>query len=576
MKRFYQLRIFPRIMIMLAILLITMTGIWFSGFYYLDKANDSMHHVHEDNLVPILEIGKVRTNLRTLETHFYQLTLETDTAKHNAIIGEMMALISENNQLIASFAEKVKEPAEKQKLDELMVMLKEYQAKRSELIQLVLHQEGSAAASQYQALSPLLQKINNGFQELMTVKETEAFENYRQTAENGGDANKIMIAILIGAGLLSVLFGIGITRTVSQPVQKVTEWITAFAEKTATGESDLSERIQVKASGEIGTLITSFNLFIEKVQEIVHTTQESVEELLQSAERLQQSATQSHAASTGARTSMHEVSALTADQLCSTEEVAAVVVQVSTGVQVIADRTTAIADASSVMTGKAQQGDGLLRAVVEQIRFMDERVKETAVTIRDLGEKSQQIVHALSVISGISKQTSLLALNAAIEAARANEHGRGFAVVADEVRKLSEESQNSAAQIEQLIAEIKSGSQNAVSAMEGMVLGVESGLDSANQTGQAFERIMILIEEVTAQLQEISATSLQVSAGAQETSASVQQLTSAAQTVSTHSQQVVTHATEQLTASQQVSQMAQTIRARAEHLKSIVAGFHTK
>ncbi|WP_312110995.1 methyl-accepting chemotaxis protein [Brevibacillus reuszeri] len=576
MKRFYQLRIFPRIMLMLVIMMLTMTGIWFSGFYYLDRANDSMHHVHEDNLVPILEIGKVRTNLRTLETHFYQLTLETETAKHNAIIGQMMALISENNQLIASFADSVKEPEEKQKLDELMAMLKEYQGKRTELIQLVLHQEGSEAASQYQALSPLLQNINNGFQELMTAKETEAFENYNRTAANGSEANIIMIAILVGAGLLSILFGIGIARTVSQPVQKVTEWITTFAEKTANGESDLTDRVQVKASGEIGTLISSFNLFIEKVQEIVHTTQESVDELLHTAESLQQSATQSYTSSMGAQTAMHEVSALTAEQLCSTEEVAAVVVQVSSGVQVIADRTTAIADASSVMTGKAQQGDGLLRAVMEQIRFMDERVKEAAATIRNLGEKSQEIVHALGVISGISKQTSLLALNAAIEAARANEHGRGFAVVADEVRKLSEESQHSAAQIEQLITEIKSGSQNAVSAMEGMVLGVESGLDSANQTGQAFERIMSLIEEVTAQLQEISATSLQVSAGAQQTSASVQQLTSAAQTVSTHSQDVVTHATEQLTASEQVSHMAEMIGARAEHLKSIVAGFHTR
>lgn len=569
------MRIFPRIMLMLGLLMLTMTGIWFFGYSYLDKANESMHTVHQDNLVPILEIGKVRTNLRTLETFFYQLTLETDASKHNALIGQMMSLISENNQLIDSFADSVKEPTEKQKLDELMVMLKEYQAKRSELIQLVLHQEGVAAASQYQALSPLLQEINSGFQELMTDKESEAFANYRKTEEEGADANRIMLAILAGAGLLSALFGIGIARSVSQPVQQVTAWITAFAEKTARGESDLTERVQVKATGEIGTLISSFNLFIEKVQEIVHATKESVDELFLSAEGLQQSAAQTRAASTGAQASMQEVSALTVEQLCSTEEVATVVVQVSTGVQVIADRTSAIAEASAVMTSRAQQGDGLLRTVVEQIQQMDERVKETAVTIRNLGEKSQEIVHALGVISSISQQTSLLALNAAIEAARAKEQGRGFAVVAEEVRKLAEESQQSAARIERLISEIKASSQDAVNAMEGMVGEVESGLGSVHETGQAFERIMTLIAEVTGQLQEISAVSLQVSAGAQETSASVQQLTSAAQTVSTHSQEVVIHATEQQTASEQVSQMAQIIGARAERLKSIVAGFHT-
>jgi methyl-accepting chemotaxis protein len=254
------------------------------------------------------------------------------------------------------------------------------------------------------------------------------------------------------------------------------------------------------ATGEIGTLISSFNLFIEKVQEIVHATKESVDELLLSAEGLQQSAAQTRAASTGAHASMQEVSALTVEQLCSTEEVATVVVQVSTGVQVIADRTSAIAEASAVMTSRAQQGDGLLRTVVEQIQQMDERVKETAVTIRNLGEKSQEIVHALGVISSISQQTSLLALNAAIEAARAKEQGRGFAVVAEEVRKLAEESHQSAARIERLISEIKASSQDAVIAMEGMVGEVESGLGSVHETGQAFERIMTLIAEVTGDL----------------------------------------------------------------------------
>lgn len=575
MKRMNRLRIFPRIMLLLVLMLVTMTGIWFSGFYYLKETGQNMQMVHQNNLVPILEVGKVRTNLRTMETLFYQMTLETDTAKHNALIGQMMALISENNQLLSSFSDSVKEPEQRKRLEELMGMLKEYQAKRSELIQLVLHQEGGEAASRYQTLSPLLQEINNGFQELMSAKESEALANYQRTTADGANANRIMIAILAGAGVLSALFGIGIARSVSQPVQQVTEWITAFAEKTARGESDLTQRVRIQASGEIGTLISSFNVFIEKVQEIVHATKESVDELLLSAEGLQQSAAQSYAASTGVRASMKEVSALTEEQLCSTEEVGAVVVQVSTGVQEIADRTSAIAEASAVMTGGAQQGNSLLRAVVEQMERMDDRVKETAVTIRDLGEKSQEIVLALGVISDISKQTSLLALNAAIEAARASEHGRGFAVVADEVRKLAEQSQQSAARIERLIAEIKSGSQHAVTAMEGMVLEVESGLGSAHETGNAFERIMGLVAEVTAQLQEISAASLQVSAGAQETSASVQQLTSSAQTVSIHSKEVVVHAEEQLAGSEKVSQMAEVIGTRAERLKSIVAGFDT-
>ncbi|WP_183192398.1 methyl-accepting chemotaxis protein [Brevibacillus fluminis] len=574
MNLFDRMRIFPRIMLVLAIMMLTMIGIWFSGFHYLGKANVNMQAMQEKNVAPIVDIGKVRTNLRTVETIFYQLTLETDKSKHNALIGQMMELIGENNKLLASFAKTLTAPTDKQMLDELMVKLKEYQSKRSELIQLVLHEESASALSQYQALAPLLQEINAGFQELMSKKEAEALASYQATAAEGVRANQIMITILAIAAVVSTLFGIGIARSVSQPVRNVTEWITRFAEQTARGESDLSERVAVKAAGEIGTLIASFNLFIEKVQEIVHTTKESVDELFVSAEGLLVCAAQSQTASASAQTAMQEVSVLSTEQLKSTEDVAAVVVEVSTGVQTIADRTAQIADSSAVMTGEALQGDRLLRAVVEQITFMDDKVKATALIIHKLGEKSQQIVKALGVITAISQQTSLLALNAAIEAARANEHGRGFAVVADEVRKLAEESHQSAARIERLIADIQDGSQNAVAAMEGMIAEVESGLGAAHDTGQAFGKIMALITEVTGQLQEISAVSTQVSAGAQETAASVQQLTQAAQTVSQHSQEVAMHAEGQLAASTQVSDVAQSIGARAEQLKAIVARFH--
>jgi methyl-accepting chemotaxis protein len=95
-----------------------------------------------------------------------------------------------------------------------------------------------------------------------------------------------------------------------------------------------------------------------------------------------------------------------------------------------------------------------------------ERVEVSSATMSRLQEAAVQITSISNAIAGIAEQTNLLALNATIEAARAGEAGKGFAVVAGEVKELATETKQATAQIEEVVAGIRSGAQDAMAATE--------------------------------------------------------------------------------------------------------------
>ena len=127
----------------------------------------------------------------------------------------------------------------------------------------------------------------------------------------------------------------------------------------------------------------------------------------------------------------------------------------------VAENGNGIAHEAGQSSQAAQQTGQSMAEAAHSIESLVQAVEETAAQMIRLEESTAHIESIVGVIDDIAGQTNLLALNASIEAARAGEAGRGFAVVAGEVRRLSENTQNSARQIQEVVATLRSSALHA-------------------------------------------------------------------------------------------------------------------
>jgi methyl-accepting chemotaxis protein len=114
----------------------------------------------------------------------------------------------------------------------------------------------------------------------------------------------------------------------------------------------------------------------------------------------------------------------------------------------------------------------------------------------DLASCAARVTEIVTLISGISSQTSLLALNATIEAARAGESGRGFAVVANEVKSLAQRTSIATRDIATQIGEIETAVRSSVAAMQEVRDIIGRIADIAESVARSSDQQIGAIQEV--------------------------------------------------------------------------------
>jgi methyl-accepting chemotaxis protein len=154
-----------------------------------------------------------------------------------------------------------------------------------------------------------------------------------------------------------------------------------------------------------------------------------------------------------------------------------------------------------------------------------------------IAQSSRKVNQITEVIAQIANRTHILSLNAAIEAARAGEHGKGFVVVAQEVGKLAESAGQNARQIADIVEQAtteanegKAATDVVRNAMHGIANETQQTTQMIHSSAAAVEQQQASITQLDGSMSQLRSIATSNAAAAEEITATMVQLSQLAET----------------------------------------------
>lgn len=338
-----------------------------------------------------------------------------------------------------------------------------------------------------------LSSVRNAMTEMRKTTRSRFTGSISQTLEASEKASTVSIVIMLAATFALVGLSLIIGRSISCSLGE----IISSLKEMASGEGDLTSRLDYQGKDELREVVNHFNAFVEKLHRSFAAISEDVTGLNSVSANLTTASDQN------LKRIREQTEAIASARLAVDELVKSV--------EEVAGFASSASDQTQDAANLANTGHATVSSNVTTINALLTDIEDTAKLVNRFEEFSGKVGGLLNTIQTVADQTNLLALNAAIEAARAGEHGRGFAVVADEVRGLAVRTRNATEEIHSVIGDLTQISGSAISSMHRSVEKAREGAEATTQSGEMLQRILENVEAISSINEQIAAATYEQS-----------------------------------------------------------------